>query len=109
MKKIFIKNCEKKKTKRKTSGPPGFHTTARELQTYTFKGPGASNTTKFPREDPQRKSENGGGRGKKKREILGGPAEGGPGRGSRAGGPAQGVSGGGNEKKSKKSKHLKNN
>ena len=34
-------------------------------------GPGASNTTKIPREDPQRekKSENGGGREKKKREI----------------------------------------
>ena len=39
------------------TGPPGFHTTARELQTCTFEGPGASNTTKIPREDPQRKSE----------------------------------------------------
>ena len=36
------------------SGPPGLHTTTRELQTYTFDGPGASNTTKIPREDPQR-------------------------------------------------------
>ena len=55
-------------------GPWGFHTTARELQTCTFEDPGASNTTKIPREDPQRekKSENGGGRGNKKRDILAG-------------------------------------
>ena len=58
-------------------------TTARELPTCTFTGPGASNTTKIPREDPQRerkkKSENVGGRGeKKKREILGPPASGSP-------------------------------
>ena len=38
------------------SGPPGLHTTARELQTRTFERPGASNTTKIPREDPQRES-----------------------------------------------------
>ena len=31
---------------------PGFHTTTRELQTRTSEGPGASNTTKIPREDP---------------------------------------------------------
>ena len=31
-----------------------FHTTARELQKCTFEGPGASNTTKIPREDPER-------------------------------------------------------
>ena len=42
-----------------TSGPTrpgrrGSHTTARELQTCTFQGPCASNTTKIPREDPQR-------------------------------------------------------
>ena len=35
------------------SGPPGLHTTTRELQTCTFQGPGASNTTKIPRKDPQ--------------------------------------------------------
>ena len=46
----------------------------------------------------------GAGEGKKKREILGGPAEGGP----VVGRPAHGGSGGGNEKKFKKSKHLKN-
>ena len=56
--------------------PPGFHTTARELQTCMhISGPGASkhhqNST---RRHPERhKSENGGGRGKKKREILGLP------------------------------------
>ena len=32
----------------------GSHTTARELQTRTFERPGASNTTKIPRENPQR-------------------------------------------------------
>ena len=52
------------------SGPPGFHTTTRELQTCTFERPDASNTTKIPREDTQRESEFFGGRGKKKREIL---------------------------------------
>ena len=56
------------------SGPPGLHTTARELQTCTFEGPGASNTTKIPRERPkerEKRMKNCGGRGKKKREILG--------------------------------------
>ena len=38
-------------------GPPGFHKTTRELQTCTFKGPGASNTTKIPREDTQERGE----------------------------------------------------
>ena len=51
--------------------PPRLHTTAREFPTCTFRGPSASNTTKIPREDP--KSENCGGRGNKKREILGTP------------------------------------
>ena len=31
-----------------------FHTTTRELQTRTYERPGVSNTTKIPREDPQR-------------------------------------------------------
>ena len=47
----------------------------------TFQGPGASNTTKIPREDPQRekrKERNGGGRGEKKREVLGPPPFGPP-------------------------------
>ena len=51
------------------SGPPRLHTTTRELQTFTFESPGASNTTKIPREDSQRetkKNENEAGRGKKK-------------------------------------------
>ena len=40
--------------------------TAREFQTRTYEGPGVSNTTKIPREDPEReKKENGSGRGKK--------------------------------------------
>ena len=36
------------------SGPPRLHTTTRELQMCTFERPGASNTTKIPREDTQR-------------------------------------------------------
>ena len=46
---------------------------ARELQTCTFERPGASNTTKIPREDPQREEENefSGGRGKKKARNFG--------------------------------------
>ena len=35
-------------------GRRGSHTTTRELQTCTFERPGTSNTTKIPREDPQR-------------------------------------------------------
>ena len=38
-------------------GPLGLHTTARELQTCTFERPGASNTTKIPREDPPEREE----------------------------------------------------
>ena len=38
-------------------GRRGSHTTARELQTCTFHGPGASNTTKIPRKDPKREKE----------------------------------------------------
>ena len=54
------------------SGPPGFHTTARELQTCIFEGPGASNTTKIPREDPperHKKSEMVAGEGEKARNF----------------------------------------
>ena len=46
------------------------------LQTCTLQGPGASNTTKIPRKDPQereRKKKIVAGEGKKKREILGLP------------------------------------
>ena len=56
-------------------GPPGLHTTTRELQTCTFDGPGASNTTKKPREDPQRETKRAkivAGDGKKARNF--GPA-----------------------------------
>ena len=34
-------------------GPPGLHTTTREPKRAHFRGPGASNTTKIPRKDPQ--------------------------------------------------------
>ena len=97
--------------------PPGFHTTTRELQTCTFKGPGLQkhhqNSTRRPQRERKR-AKMGAGEGKKsakfwavqrrgvRRRVVQG---GGPG----AGGPAQGVSGGGNEKKSKKPKHLENN
>ena len=42
---------------RRTLGPPGVRTTARELQTCTFEGPGASNTIKIPRKDPKKREE----------------------------------------------------
>ena len=64
--------------------PPRLHTTARELQTCTYHGPGASKTPpKFHERTTKRgkKNENCGGRGKKKSEILGAPAEGGSGGG----------------------------
>ena len=50
------------------SGPSGFHTTTRELQTCTLEAPALQNTTKIPREDPQRdtnKSEKVAGKGRK--------------------------------------------
>ena len=56
------------------AGPPGFHTTARELQTCTFERTGASNTTKIPRKRPkerEKRRKNCGGREKKKRKNLG--------------------------------------
>ena len=82
-------------------GPPGFHTTARELQTCTFEG--ASNTTKIPREDPQREK-------KKKAKMVAGEGKKAQnfgrsgGRGSGAGGSRGGI-----EKKIiRTSKHNKN-
>ena len=66
------------------SGPPGFHTTAREPKRAYLRVPALKNTTKIQREDPQRDTKRAKwwrDRGKKKSEILGGPAEGGPGRG----------------------------
>ena len=62
-------------------------------QTWTFEGPGASNTTKIPtRRPPEREEKNEfcGGRGETRSEILGGPGKGGPGKG----GPWEGRSGG---------------
>ena len=53
--------------------PPGLHTTARELQTCTFQGRRFKhhpNSTKGPQREGEKK-ENCGGRGQKKREILG--------------------------------------
>ena len=62
-------------------GPPGLHTTTRELQTCTFERPGRfkhhqNSTRGLPRE--RRKNEICGGRGKKKREMLGPPPFGDP-------------------------------
>ena len=63
-------------------GPPGFTQQPENSKRAHFRVPVLQRTTKIPREDPQRereqKSENGSGRGKKKSEILGGPAEGCP-------------------------------
>ena len=75
---------------RAASGPPGLHTTARELQTCTFQGPSLQNTTQIPREDLQ-ENENCGGRGQKTAKFWalrrrGGPREeGGSGRGGSGG------------------------
>ena len=72
--------------------PAGRRSFTLRAKTSTFEVPTDQNTTKIPREDPQRdkKNENGGGR-RKKSEILGGPAEGGPAEGGPAeGGPAKG-------------------
>ena len=57
-------------------GRRGSHTTTRELQTRTFERPGPSNTTKIPREDPQRGKKRmnlNGGTGKKKTRNFGPP------------------------------------
>ena len=62
------------------SGPPGLHTTTRELQTGTFDGPGASkHHQKTTRRHTARetKSENGGGR-RKKAQNFGHPTLRGP-------------------------------
>ena len=62
------------------SGPPGPHTTTRELQTRTFTGSGASNTTKIPRQDTQRDTKRAKSwrERKKKNAILGSPPFGAP-------------------------------
>ena len=76
-----LSGCRVKPRRPHQTGPPGLHTTTRELQTCTFERPGASNTTKIPRKDPKREKED---RklwreeGKKKREILGPPPFGPP-------------------------------
>ena len=54
--------------------PPQLHTTTREVQTCTFQGTGASNTSKIPREDPEREEKRILRREReKKSEILGLP------------------------------------
>ena len=45
--------CRVKPRRPHQTGPPGFTRQTQELQTCTFHGPGASNTTKIPREDPR--------------------------------------------------------
>ena len=63
---------------------PGLHTTARELRTCTFEGPGLQNTTNFPREDPQKREERMkivAREGKKERKFGRSGEEGGPGEG----------------------------
>ena len=52
--------------------PPGFNTTARELQSCTLEGPGVSNTTNIPRKETQVREGNCSER-REKREILGPP------------------------------------
>ena len=55
-----------------------FHTTAREPKRAHLSAPALKNTTKIPqrrhpREREKKKERHGGGRGRKKSEILGGP------------------------------------
>ena len=73
-------------------GPPGFHTTARDPKRAHFRVPAFKTPPKFNEKTPRetQKERNGGGKGKKKSEILGGPAEGGPAEG----GPVEAGSGG---------------
>ena len=70
-----LSGCRVKPRRPHQTGPPGLHTTTRELQTCTFERTGASNTTKIPRKRPkerEKRIKNCGGR-EKKREILGPP------------------------------------
>ena len=74
-------------------GPPGFHTTAREPKRHILGFRPSKTPPKFNEKTPRetQKERNGGGKGKKKSEILGGPAEGGPAEGGPSeGGPAEG-------------------
>ena len=82
--------------------PAGVSHDSPRAQTCTLEGPGLqkhhqNSTRRPPEREREKKSENGDGRGKKQREILGGLAEGGPAEGGSGGGG----SGGGNEKKKK--------
>ena len=60
--------------------PPGFHTTAREPKRAHLRAPALETPPKFHERTPRetQKERNGGGRGKTKSEILGGPAFGPP-------------------------------
>ena len=69
---LEFSGCGVKPRRPHQTGPPGLAHEARELQTCTFEGPGAP-PPKFHEKDQKRlkKDKNCGGRGKKKREILG--------------------------------------
>ena len=75
--KIFVGVSQIWALRRTTSARPppkmGRHTTSRELQTCTFEGSGFQSHHQFHETTPKRgrKNENSGGRGKRKREILG--------------------------------------
>ena len=76
-----LSGCRAEPRRPHQTGPPGLHTTTRELQTRTFERPGASNTTKIPREKPPEREERMTfpvGREQKKREIWGPPPSGPP-------------------------------
>ena len=87
-----LSGCRVKPRRPHQTGPPGSHT-----QTRTFERPGASNTTKIPREDPQRgkkRTNLAAGEGKRAKlkavQGKGGPGKGGPGKGGPGkGGPNQ--------------------
>ena len=78
---LGLSGCRVEPRRTHQTGPPGLHTTTRELQTRTFERPGASNTTKIPRENPQRerrRNEISGGREQKKSAKFWAPHPSGP-------------------------------
>ena len=69
---ITITKIEGRALPRTASGPPGLHTTTRELQTCIYEGLGLQNTTKIQREDTQRgkkRTNFAAGEGKKERNF----------------------------------------
>ena len=76
-----LSGCRVEPRRPHQTGPPGLHTTTRELQTRTFERPDASNTTRIPRKRPkerEKRTENCGGESEKKEQNFGPPPFGPP-------------------------------